>query len=56
MAELIVAIDHITDYAVRAENEITASDLVLEGQGPEMASETRDASITDDQTSDANGV
>ena len=35
------------------EDEITAIDLVLEGEGEEMASETRDASITASQTSDA---
>jgi hypothetical protein len=56
MAEFIVAIDHITYYTVRAENEITAIDLVLEGQGQEIASETRDAYITDYQTSDSKGV
>jgi len=31
MPEFIVAIDHITYYAVRAEDEVTAIDLVLEG-------------------------
>jgi hypothetical protein len=44
MAEFIVAIDHITYYAVQAEDEVTAIDLVLEDQGLEIASETRDAS------------
>ena len=33
MAEFIVAIDHITYYAVQAEDEVTAIDLVLEDQG-----------------------
>ena len=53
MAEFIVAIDHITYYAVRAEDEITAIDLVLEGQGQEISSETRDAYITEYQSSDS---
>ena len=52
MPEFIVAIDHITYYAVQAEDEVTAIDLVLEGQGLEIASETRDAYITDYQGSD----
>jgi hypothetical protein len=43
MAEFIVAIDHITYYAVQAEDEVTAIDLVLEGEGLEIAPETRDA-------------
>ena len=47
MAEFMVAIDHITYYAVEAEDEVTAIDLVLEGQELEIASETRDAYITD---------
>jgi hypothetical protein len=47
MAEFIVAVDHITYYAVQAEDEVTAIDLVLEDQGLEMASETRDVSITE---------
>jgi hypothetical protein len=46
MAEFIVAIDHITYYAVQAEDEVTAIDLALEGEGLEIASETRDAYIT----------
>jgi hypothetical protein len=54
MAEFMVAIDHITYYAVRAEDEITAINLALGGQGQEIASETRDAYITDYQSSDAN--
>ena len=33
MPEFIVAIDHITYYAVQAEDEVTAIDLALEGQG-----------------------
>jgi hypothetical protein len=45
MPEFIVAIDHITYYAVQAEDEVTAIDLVLEDQGLEIASETRDAYI-----------
>jgi hypothetical protein len=45
MAEFIVAIDHITYYAVQAEDEVTAIDLVLEGEGEEISSETRDAYI-----------
>jgi hypothetical protein len=36
MAEFIVAVDHITYYAVQAEDEVTAIDLVLEGQGLEI--------------------
>ena len=47
MAEFIVAIDHITYYAVQAKDEITAIDLVLEDQGVEISSETRDAYITE---------
>jgi hypothetical protein len=53
MAEFIVAIDHMTYYAVRAADEVTAIDLVLEGEGEEIASETRDAYITEYQTSDS---
>jgi hypothetical protein len=49
MPEFMVAIDHITYYAVQAENEVTAIDLVLEGQGLEISSETRDAYISDYQ-------
>jgi len=45
MAEFIVAVDHVIYYAVKAEDEATAIDLVLEDQGLEIASETRDASI-----------
>jgi hypothetical protein len=47
MAEFIVAIDHITYYAVQAEDEVTAIDLVLEGDGLEISSETRDAYISE---------
>ena len=47
MAEFIVAIDHITYYAVQAEDEVTAIDLVLEGEGEEISSETRDAYIAE---------
>jgi hypothetical protein len=47
MPEFIVAIDHITYYAVQAEDEVTAIDLVLEGEGEEISSETRDAYITE---------
>jgi hypothetical protein len=47
MPEFMVAIDHMTYDAVQAEDEVTAIDLVLEGQGREMSSETRDAYITE---------
>jgi hypothetical protein len=50
MPEFMVAIDHITYYAVQAEDEVTAIDLVLEGQGLEISSETRDAYISDVQS------
>ena len=53
MPEFIVAIDHITYYAVQAEDEVTAIDLVLEDQGLEIASETRDAYITEYESSHA---
>jgi hypothetical protein len=49
MPEFMVAIDQITYYAVRAEDEATAIDLVLEGQGREISSETRDAYISEYQ-------
>jgi hypothetical protein len=52
MSEFIVAIDHITYYVVQAEDEVSAIDLVLEGQGEEISSETRDAYITEYQSSD----
>jgi hypothetical protein len=45
MPEFIVAIDHMTYDAVQAEDEVTAIDLALEGQGLETDFETRDASI-----------
>jgi hypothetical protein len=38
MPEFMVAIDHITYYAVQAQDEVTAIDLVLEGEGFEIAS------------------
>jgi hypothetical protein len=47
IAECIVAVDHLTDDAVQAEDEVTAIDLVLEEQGLEISSETRDASMTE---------
>jgi len=52
MPEFMVAIDHITYYAVRAEDEVTAIDLVLEGEGQEISSETRDAYISENKSSD----
>jgi hypothetical protein len=52
MAEFIVAIDQITYYAVHAADEVTAIDLVLEGEGLEIASETRDAYISEDESSE----
>ena len=52
MPEFIVAIDHVTYYAIQAEDEVTAIDLVLEGQGEEVSSDTRDAYITEYQSSD----
>jgi hypothetical protein len=52
MPEFMVAIDHITYYAVQAEDEVTAIDLVLEGQGFEIHSETRDAYISEYEYSD----
>lgn len=50
MPEFMVAIDHITYYAVQAADEVTAIDLVLEGQGREISSETRDAYISESQS------
>ena len=50
MAEFIVAIDRITYYAVQAEDEVTAIDLALEGQGQEITSDTRDAYISEYQS------
>jgi hypothetical protein len=55
MAEFIVAVDHITYYAVQAEDEMSAIELVLEGEGDEISSETRDAYTTEYQTSDSIG-
>jgi hypothetical protein len=52
MPEFIVAIDHITYYAVQAEDEVTAIDLVLEGEGLEISCETRDASISEYESSE----
>jgi hypothetical protein len=52
MPEFLVAIDHITYYAVQAEDEITAIDLALEGQGLEIDSETRDAYMSECEYSD----
>jgi hypothetical protein len=52
MPEFIVAIDHLTYYAVQAEDEVTAIDLALEGQGLEIDSETRDAYISEYERSD----
>jgi hypothetical protein len=51
MAEFIVAIDRITYYAVEAEDEVAAIDLALDGQGEEVTSETRDAYISEYQSS-----
>ena len=52
MAEFIVAVDPITSYAVQAEEDVTAIDLVLEDQGLEISSETRDAYITEYERSE----
>jgi hypothetical protein len=52
MPEFIVAIEHLTYYAVQAEDEVTAIDLVLEGEGLEISSETRDAYISEDERSE----
>jgi len=52
MPEFIVAIDHIPYDAVQAADEVTAIDLVLEGQGLEISSETHDAYISEYQSSD----
>jgi hypothetical protein len=49
MAEFIVAIDRITYYAVEAEDEVTAIDLALDGQGEEVTADTRDAYISEYQ-------
>jgi hypothetical protein len=50
MPEFLVAIDHLTYYAVQAGDDVTAIDLALEGQELEIDSETRDASISDYQS------
>jgi hypothetical protein len=42
MTEFIVAIDHITYYAVQAKDEVTAIDLVLEDQGLEISGSVPD--------------
>jgi len=52
MTEFMVAIDHMTYYAVQAEDEVTAIDLVLEGQGLEISSETRDAYMSEYEYTD----
>jgi hypothetical protein len=52
MPEFIVGIDHITYYAVQAMDEVTAIDVVLEGQGLEIDSETRDAYISEYESTD----
>jgi hypothetical protein len=52
MAEFIVAVDHITYYAVQAKDEVTAIDLVLEGQGLEISSETRDVYISESESNE----
>jgi hypothetical protein len=49
MAECIVAIDRITYYAVQAEDDVTATDLALDGREKEVTSETRDVSVIEDQ-------
>jgi hypothetical protein len=49
MAGFIVAMDRMTYYAIQAEDEVTAIELALDGQGQEIAAETRDAYISDDQ-------
>jgi hypothetical protein len=51
MAEFIVAIDQITYYTVEAEDEITAIDRALAGEGEELTADTRDAYISDPYTS-----
>jgi hypothetical protein len=52
MADFIVAVDHITYYAVQAEDEVTAIDLVLEEEGKEIASETRDVYISESESNE----
>jgi len=45
MPEFIVAITCATYYAVEAEDDVTAVALALEGEGQEISSETREASV-----------
>jgi hypothetical protein len=47
MPEFMVAIEHVTYYVVQARDEGTAIGLVLEGDGLEIGSETRDAYIAE---------
>jgi hypothetical protein len=42
----------MTYYAAQTEDEVTAIDLVLEDQGLEIGSETRDASISEYERSE----
>ena len=46
MPEFMVALEHVTYYVVQARDEVTAIDLVLEGDGLEIGSETHDAYIS----------
>jgi hypothetical protein len=46
------AIDPMTDDGVQAEDEVTAIDLVLAGQGLEIDSERRHASISASEAAD----
>jgi len=41
-----------SEAAVQAEDEVTAIDLVLEGEGQEISSETRDAYISENERRD----
>jgi hypothetical protein len=52
MLECMVAIGQMSDDAVQAGDDLTAIDLVLAGQGLEISSETRDASIREYACSD----
>jgi hypothetical protein len=45
MPEFIVTITCATYYAVQAEDDVIAVALALEGEGQELSSETREASI-----------
>jgi hypothetical protein len=49
MPACIVALEQLTYDAVQAEDEGTAIELVLEGEGLEISSETRAASISEDE-------